>query len=145
MEKTIILRTDEQVAGSELWLAAVQAYVELAQQDLVSKTQLPFYHDDKVVYAVDQEKDEIIGLLVYRETSWNREIWVVLGWVNEDYRRNGIYTRLYRWLQGRRDEKYPKHTIFGGTFTENFTMISTNKKLARDLVCMVFEDRPEQA
>lgn len=139
------IRHVKSIAGTKVHKAALLALHELVQTGAARGDTMPFNYDDPAFYFVTPDKGEIVGVLAYRPSEWNKDIWVCLGWVREDYRRRGIYRAMYMKLQGLRDEKFPDYTISGGvTIDNNATMSKVMNALGRKCVVLVYRDEPDQ-
>lgn len=80
---------------------------------------LNFSHDSKAFVAFDGEVP--VGIILFDDYRWRNTTFVLLGFVTEAYRRQGVYTELWNKLVARsQEEKMP--IIEGGTHITNVAM-----------------------
>ncbi len=106
-----------------------RAYDELMTAGLADY-EVALSHDDKAVVAFTQD-NIIAGILVYRELKWLRQWWVLIGWVAPQYRRKGVYTRLWAELVKRARKNKNIESITGATSVLNERMREVNASLDR--------------
>ncbi|MBD3225147.1 MAG: GNAT family N-acetyltransferase [Caldithrix sp.] len=82
--------------------------LELDEENALKGVQSLFKHPDYGFYAVAEIEDDIVGsLMVTKEwTDWrNGEFWWIQSvYIRSDYRRLGIYRKLYEFVKSLADE-----------------------------------------
>lgn len=94
---------------------------------------------------IAHEEGKVIGVIVYKDQEWRKELHLVLGYVLPDYRRKGVYGALWGELVLIAQEtKRPR--IAGGTHVNNTSMQAVMEKLGREPVFIsYYYDVPEKA
>ncbi|SRR6266404_505712 len=82
--------------------------------------------DDNAIVASINEKE--VGLITWRYIEWIRTVNIHLGWVDPEYRRNGIYSQMWRELVQKARDLEAK-CITGTTHMDNYAM----RKVARSM------------
>ena len=83
----------DQIGGSEAHFPAIKAWVEIIDSGYGDGTALSISWDDKA--AVLKDGPDVVALIAWRELKWTKTAWICVGWTRSDYRRSGLYRRLY--------------------------------------------------
>jgi RimJ/RimL family protein N-acetyltransferase len=88
--------------------------------------------------VVARISSEIVGLISFDIQEHSQSMFICTGWVNDFYRRQGIYSTMFY-----RTESFAKEKgllrIIGATSYNNHAMQSTMKKLGRKPVAIIYE------
>lgn len=127
-EDNILIKHYDGCSNTPANLFIMKAYVDLVENKFADNVYGANW-DDKVIAAFI--KNQCVGVLNWEKVKWNRTIVIKIGYVDKDFRRKGIYTKLWNELISKaRDEKI--YIIEGGTYVDNKIMQSTMIKLRRE-------------
>jgi RimJ/RimL family protein N-acetyltransferase len=106
----------------------MEGYLLLHQQSRTSQI-IPLYSDDRAIVAFDPETDAPIGVVSYRNYKYLRSNTISLVYVQETYRRRGVFSTMWNYLleQTLRDEDLTDVIIT--TSVHNSEMQAALKKL----------------
>lgn len=88
----------------------------------------PFYYKDNIICA--RLVNRIIGFIAYRYEKGDGTNWVMLGWVGELFRKQGVYRRLWNKLV-EVSRKEGAARIAGSTHVDNKAMRQFYNKMGR--------------
>lgn len=108
-------------------LFIMKAYLDLIENKLSSNTSGDNWNDKIIAAFAD---NECIGVLTWEKVDWNKTIVIKLGYVHKDYRRKGVYTKLWNELILKAKEQ-SIYIIEGATHVDNGVMQKTMKRLER--------------
>lgn len=123
------------IANTIAQIPAMKAFTELMELGLQDATiTAPAWDDNAFVAIVDET---VIGVLTWVQEDWCKTITVRLGWVHQEFRRQGIYRQLWQRLL---DVARSKNVVAirGGTHVNNIAMQKTMEKLGRQPKYLVY-------
>ena len=81
----------------------------------------------------------VVGVLVWDKLEANREAWIVLGYVDPEFRGRGVYTKLYRHLLDiAKREKL--RCVSGGVSITNHAMRAVAERQGRIAVALTYSE-----
>ncbi|MDR3488800.1 MAG: GNAT family N-acetyltransferase [Bradyrhizobium sp.] len=83
--------------------------------------------------------DKVVGVIVWEKTEYNRQAWIVLGYVTPAYQRRGVYNALYRRLVeiARRENL---RSVAGGVAYGNRSMRAVAERQSRAPVAIIYQE-----
>ena len=81
-------------------------------------------------FAAFNEAGEVVGMVLFEDEPWKNAVCVVHGHVDKDYRRQGIYTRLWNSVVEKAQE-WGRYSVEGATHHDNLPMLAVMSKLGR--------------
>lgn len=129
--KKFTLHTQEGIGGTEVFKAASRSIPDMT--DIGALAGLWHYHSSKDDALYLKHKGEIAAFLLFNEDETDHTINIVLGYVLPQYRRYGLYTRLYKALV-KAAKKRKLKAIYGTIVVGNEAMEAAARKLGRSPV-----------
>jgi ribosomal protein S18 acetylase RimI-like enzyme len=126
--QNLVLEHIDQISGSPAHFPAIKAWVEVVDAGHGDGDVLSINWDDQV--TVLKDGDRIVALMVWRYLKYMREAWVCVGWVDEKYRRQGLYKQLYAAMK-EQAIKLGARFIGGGVRPSNTAIRASAKSLGR--------------
>ena len=128
--KKIQIKYTDRISGSECGWFSKKSSVDVTT-DGFGYSDLMSDPSDEAYYVVDNDK--VVGILVFYINKRVKSCWISHAFIDKEYRRKGMYVRMYKKLRARCIRKNCR-SIAGGIKPENKAMIATAKKIGRELV-----------
>lgn len=125
----------EKVVGTPAPAIIARAWVDLLEQGLIQDHMIPIGWDDSAFYITDG--DRFVAVLSYFAAEWNGGAHVKVGWVAPEYRRRGLYRRLWSALVERAREKGWMR-IEGATAANNAPLQAFAASVGRELTAFSY-------
>jgi GNAT superfamily N-acetyltransferase len=123
------IRHYKQISNTSALPLALRAQQALRNNGFVDNL-LTLSWDHSAIEAVPDLTGRGIGIMVYQHLEWAKQIYVGIGWVDPNYRRQGVYTHMWRALLAKaKDLKVVE--IRGITHVDNGSMRTLAAKLGR--------------
>lgn len=119
----------DQIGGSRATPIAVAGWHYLHQNGLVNNNTWAVNWDDEAIIGVNLA-DRPIAILIFSHQKWLKTIYVKLGYVEADFRRKGVYGKLWEKLVEIAQERNVPY-IEGATMLQNAAMRSQAKQMDR--------------
>jgi GNAT superfamily N-acetyltransferase len=104
-----------------------RGWSELIRGDLADPVQVINWDDEAILALVNGDP---AGVMSFSHIKWERVIWVKLGYVLPEFRRQGVYRAMWnRLVEIAQQRKVPE--ILGATSVRNAAMQKTMHRLGR--------------
>jgi GNAT superfamily N-acetyltransferase len=133
--KRIILKDFDQLNGSPVAVYAMACRERLPEAGFYEYQWLIGWDDPAIVAFVDSMP---VGILVYRKIEWQKSFTVVLGFVEMEHRRKGIYKQMWNQLK-KRVKKTGYRWIIGATHPDNKEMTAAMESCGRRPFRVMYE------
>lgn len=100
----------------------------------------PDVSTDEILVELTPE-GTVIGFMIYRPDTWRSEWFIMLSWVDPDYRRRGIHSKLFAALCERAKTKPNVVKIACATHVENYGAQAAFEAQGRKAVSINYEFR----
>jgi len=125
---------------SGLMPVAVKAQAEIIKLGYDDKYNLPIHWEDEVISAIDVVTGKTIGIMTFNVHKWKSQLFIKIGFVLEQYRRNGIHTAMYEKAKAIARER-AVNQISAGVHIDNVAMQQHVEKQGRmKAVIFYYED-----
>jgi GNAT superfamily N-acetyltransferase len=131
------LHQAEQLNGCAALELAVEGWRQLLIKKTASAGLVLLHWDDRVIWF--EHKREVIAVMTYRVMDWNKTIWIGLSFVCPQWRKRGLYRRMYRALRVIAAKKGIA-AIESGISPTNKVMIAAAQRCGRTLSHLVYRD-----
>lgn len=131
----VVIKTVHEVACTPLMLILARATLELAENGYDGGT-TPFSWNSSAIYAECDGK--IVGVLAWKRIDWQKQLWIEVGYVLPDYRRRGIYRKMFERLV-EKAKALSVRSIAGGVDPDNLAMRHVADSLGRKATSITYE------
>lgn len=117
-----------------------------AQKELIDSglAQTPYIYpawDDSCLIAFAEDTGEPVGFIVYRTDSIRSTWYILMSWVEDDRRREGIHSELFKALVDRAKARGDIFQIESGTHANNHAAIRAFEAQGRTLEAVFYTYR----
>lgn len=88
-----------------------------------------FSYTQKAFAAFDSA-GKVVGMILFDDEAWKNAVLVIHGYVDQEYRRQGLYTCLWNKVVEKAQE-WGRTYVDGATHHDNSVMLEVMKKLGR--------------
>lgn len=127
----------EKLASSPCMAAVSEAWVELMRAGFVGPHHTPFWGGWPICW--NAVGGRVRGFIHYSSDDHAPEAFIRLGWVAPEFRRQGLYSLMYKDLRAFLKRK-GFQCLQGSVYTENHRMQALARKLGRQAKGTYYED-----